>query len=65
MFLTFENGYQLFIQNEHLIHDIVLQGFIQDFPGTESIPLPIYSFEEAKIYYDYMIYGKCKCTMTI
>ena len=65
MLLTFKNGYQINIQNEYLTHDIVLQGFIQDFPGTESIPFPIYSLEEAKIYYFYVMHGKCKCTMTI
>ena len=65
MLLTFENGYQLNIPNEYLTHDIVLQGFIEDFPGTESIPFPIYSLEEAQIYYDYVINGKYKCTMTI
>src|SRR6056297_2773939 len=65
MFLIFENGEQLDIANEFLTYDVVLQGFIQDFTGTESIPFPIYSLEEAKIYYDFVMSGICKCTMTI
>ena len=65
MLLTFENGEQLDIPNEHFIHDVVLQGFIQDFPGTESIPFPIYTLEEAQIYYDDVMNGHRKCTMTV
>jgi len=65
MILTFENGEQLEIADKFLTHDIVLQGFVQDFPGTESIPFPIFALEEAKIYYDYVIGGICKCTITI
>src|SRR6056297_2805683 len=65
MLLIFENEKQLEIPNEYFTNDIVLQGFIHDFPGTGSIPFPIYSLEEAQIYYDYVINGNCKCTMTI
>src|SRR6056297_3237489 len=65
MYLTFENDEQLEIANKFFTNDIVLQGFIQDFPGTESIPFPIYTLEEAKIYYDYVKNRNCKCTMTI
>src|SRR6056297_3836361 len=65
MLLTFENEEQLEIPNEHFTNDIVLQGFIQDFPETESIPFPIYTLEEAQIYYDFVMSGICKCTMTV
>src|SRR6056297_3801783 len=65
MILTFENDKQLDIADKFFTHDIVLQGFIQDFPETESIPFPIYSLEEAQIYYDFVVSEKCKCTMTI
>src|SRR6056297_911017 len=65
MYLTFENDEQLEIANKFFTNDIVLQGFIQDFPDTESIPFPIYTLEEAQIYYDYVMNGNCKCTMTI
>ena len=65
MLLIFENEKQLDIADEYLIRDIVLQGFIHDFPGTGSIPFPIYSLKEAQIYYNYVMNGNCKCTMTI
>src|SRR6056297_4056471 len=65
MFLIFENDEQLEIADKFLTYDIVLQGFIQDFPDSTSIPFPIYSLEETKIYYDYVMSGICKCTMTV
>ena len=65
MLLSFENGDQLNIPNQYLTHDIVLQGFIQDFPETRSIPFPIYSLKEAQIYYYYVKNGICKCTLTV
>src|SRR6056297_2728964 len=65
MLLTFENDEQLEIADKFFIYDIVLQGFIRDFPGSTSIPFPIYSLEETKIYYDYVMSGICKCTMTV
>src|SRR6056297_3601456 len=65
MLLTFENDEQLEIADKYFTHDVVLQGFIQDFPGSTSIPFPIYSLEETQIYYDYVMSGICKCTMTV
>src|SRR6056297_2162609 len=65
MLLTFENDEQLEIADKFFIYDIVLQGFIRDFPGSKSIPYPIYSLEETKIYNDYVMSGICKCTMTV
>src|SRR6056297_3031785 len=65
MLLTFENDEQLEIADKFFIYDIVLQGFFRDFPGSKSIPYPIYSLEETKIYNDYVMSGICKCTMTV